>query len=489
MATISIPDLDRAKQDVDHIADIATSLANTATDRLGHVKLTMQGASNAVAADVAAVDAAAAQAVIDFQTAIMTATTINNRGAWAPATAYIIKDLVLFSGTWYVCVVAHTSSAAFSTDAPTKWRVYQGVIAVDLAASGGAAMVGTNGPAANVQIDLDGLETAVSYGNKIINGDMRIDQRNGGAAAPDFGFPVDRWGPVQSVGGKLRLQQNAGAVTPPPPFTNYVGATCIAAYTTASGEALGIAQSFTGFNFSSLGYGTVNAKATRVTFWARSDRVGTHSGALSNLSNRSYPFTFNISVAGTWELKSIVIPGDTAGTWAKDSVLAAALRFNLGSGSSYLAPSGAWAATNSLGAQGSISIVSTLNSYLYITGVDLREDAGLRPFEFANYETELSRCQAYYSEVWDGMAQVINGTQLYLSVRLPQTMRVAPSLAVLQLGQTSMPNGVASAVSTVSVLQNNNSTPVLLLGVSTGTFTAGNASLYNNGRLAFNTET
>lgn len=67
---------------------------------------------------------------------------ITNRGAWAAATAYATKDIVLQAGVWYVCVVAHTSAAAFATDEATKWRVYQGVVGSDLSASTGASLVG-----------------------------------------------------------------------------------------------------------------------------------------------------------------------------------------------------------------------------------------------------------------------------------------------------------------------------------------------------------
>lgn len=49
MPAISITDLENAKLDVDHIAEMATSLAATATDRLGHVKQTMSAAGNDVA--------------------------------------------------------------------------------------------------------------------------------------------------------------------------------------------------------------------------------------------------------------------------------------------------------------------------------------------------------------------------------------------------------------------------------------------------------
>lgn len=124
MAAITINDLNNAKLDVEHIAEIATSPEATATDRLGNVKDTVKGA-------------------------VDTIKSINSRGAWAAATAYAVKDLVSESGTWYLCLVGHTSSPAFATDTLSRWRVYQGVIASELAASSGASLVGYNEGGAN----------------------------------------------------------------------------------------------------------------------------------------------------------------------------------------------------------------------------------------------------------------------------------------------------------------------------------------------------
>lgn len=143
MPALTITDLTNAKQDVDHIAEVATSTSPTATDRLGNVKRTMAGASAFVESAMADVDAAKNDAInVGIPAAIATVAAINNRGAWATVTNYAIKDLVQSSGTWYICVSAHTSSLSFASDVATKWRVYQGVIAQDLAASSGAGMVG-----------------------------------------------------------------------------------------------------------------------------------------------------------------------------------------------------------------------------------------------------------------------------------------------------------------------------------------------------------
>ena len=60
---------------------------------------------------------------------------LNVRGAWATATAYVAKDIVSNSGTWYVALDNHTSGATFAGDLSAHWRVYQGVIAPDLAST------------------------------------------------------------------------------------------------------------------------------------------------------------------------------------------------------------------------------------------------------------------------------------------------------------------------------------------------------------------
>lgn len=117
MTAITIADLTNAKLDVDHIAEIATSSSNTSTDRLGNVKSTVSSAIDAIKA-------------------------FNSRGAWVTATAYAIKDVVQVSGTWYACVVAHTSSAAFATDSASKWRVHQGLSSSELSVLAGAGLSG-----------------------------------------------------------------------------------------------------------------------------------------------------------------------------------------------------------------------------------------------------------------------------------------------------------------------------------------------------------
>ena len=82
----------------------------TFTDRLGNAKSTLSAAIDSIK-------------------------SFNNRGAWVATTVYAGKDLVSVSGSWYVCVVPHTSSVAFATDTASKWRLYQGVTLGELNSS------------------------------------------------------------------------------------------------------------------------------------------------------------------------------------------------------------------------------------------------------------------------------------------------------------------------------------------------------------------
>lgn len=72
-------------------------------------------------------------------TALNLLASTNVRGAWASSTVYSVWDEVQYSGTWYRCVVAHTSTGTFDS---TKWRVSQGIRSGDLSDSNGASLVG-----------------------------------------------------------------------------------------------------------------------------------------------------------------------------------------------------------------------------------------------------------------------------------------------------------------------------------------------------------
>ena len=197
--------------------------------------------------------------------------------------------------------------------------------------------------------------------NRIINGAMVIDQRNAGAAVTSTGsnYALDRWQMLASVTSKFSVQQNAGSVTPPVGFKNYLGVTSLAATSLGATDYYLITQKIEGFNTADLNWGTANASAITVSFWVRSSLTGTFGFVVRNgAGNRLYPASYTISAANTWEQKSVTIAGDTTGTWATDNSIGIELDFGLGVGSTFSNTAGTWT-TGGLGVTGAVSVVGT----------------------------------------------------------------------------------------------------------------------------------
>jgi len=242
------------------------------------------------------------------------------------------------------------------------------------------------------------------FRNRIINGDMRIDQRNAGVSVTQTTsatYTVDRFFIFGSVTSKFTAQQNAASVTPPVGFTNYLGITSSSAYTVGAAEEFWLAQRIEGLNTVDLGWGTVNAKTVTLSFWVRSSLTGTFGGVLKNSAgNRSYPFTYTINSANTWEYETITIAGDTTGTWLTTNGIGISVIFGLGVGSTGSGTAGAWAASNLNSATGATSVVGTNGATFYMTGVQLEVGSQSTSFDYRDYGREEILCQRYFERAY-----------------------------------------------------------------------------------------
>ena len=240
---------------------------------------------------------------------------------------------------------------------------------------------------------------ALSNRSKIINGAMTIDQRTAGASvtANDGVFSVDRWVCIATANGKFSMQQNAASVTPPAGFKNYLGCTSTAATALGATDFYHVRHKIEGFNADDLSWGTSDAKAATLSFWVRSSLTGVFGGSINNSAfSRSYPFSFTISSANTWEYKTVAIAGDTSGTWLTASNTGIQISFSLGSGSTYSGTAGSWSGSVLTSATGAVSVVGTSGATFYITGVQLEAGDTATPFEHRSYGAELALCQRYF---------------------------------------------------------------------------------------------
>jgi hypothetical protein len=193
-------------------------------------------------------------------------------------------------------------------------------------------------------------------------------------------------------------------------------------------------QRVEGFNFADMDWGTANAKTVALSFWVRSSLTGSFGGAFRNdANNRSYPFSYSISAANTWEQKTIVVPGDTTGTWVgATNGVGLKLIFSLGAGASFSGTASAWAASELAQPTGSVSVVGTSGATFYITGVQLEAGSVATPFERRPYGTELALCMRYYGSLNTAFEQYYSawgpGIRFSYYTAFPTQMRVAPTI-------------------------------------------------------------
>lgn len=288
-----------------------------------------------------------------------------------------------------------------------------------------------------------------AFKNRLQNGGMVIDQRNVGAVVTEVsleqGYPVDRFFVrIRSTGSGHTTQRSS---TAPDGFVNSALVTIGTGASPTSSRVCHFGQYIEGRDVADLGWGTANAKTITLSFWVRSSLTGTFSGALSNVFGaflRSYPFTYTISSANTFEYKTITIGGDKTGTWSTDNTVGMAVSFDLGSGASFQGTAGSWQAGDRRAVVGCTKLVETSGATFYITGVQLEKGVQATEFERRPYQQELALCQRYYWKSFPGTTApafnagdtgalswtlaasgaIIGGTQ----VTFPVTMRTTPSI-------------------------------------------------------------
>lgn len=260
---------------------------------------------------------------------------------------------------------------------------------------------------ANTTIDVPNLTAASQYmgfKNRIINGAMVIDQRNVGASVTvnsssgSAFYGVDRFfAQGQSADGVFTVQRST---TAPTGFVNSLLATVTTADSSLGAtQVYQIVQPIEGYNVADLGWGTANAATVTLSFWGRSSVTGTFGGSLFNATAaRSYPFTYTINSANTFEQKTITISGDTTGTWGTGNGVGIHVIFSLGCGSTLSGTSGSWAGAQYNSATGATNLLATNGATFYITGVQLEKGSTATSFDYRPYGTELALCQRYYEK-------------------------------------------------------------------------------------------
>ena len=241
--------------------------------------------------------------------------------------------------------------------------------------------------------------------NRIINGDMRIDQRNNGAsvvpAVTPSVYTLDRWQYGSTVASKFSIGRiGPSTITSPFGFPYFVQAVSQSAYTPLVADTFYLQQRIEPDMVSDFLCGTANAQPITLSFWANTTQAGTYSGALTNSDgSRAYPFSFPLA-GGSLQKVVVTIPGDTTGTWATSGGgTFMFLRFDLGSGANFRAPAGAWTAGNPVGANGAMNTVAVNGGIFALTGVKLEIGSVATPFNRQSLAKSMADCQRYFQKL------------------------------------------------------------------------------------------
>ena len=279
---------------------------------------------------------------------------------------------------------------------------------------------------------VDALPVAINH-NRIINGDMLINQRGVATGATSV-YTVDRWQYACSQAAKGNWSQNDNGVGQPGGYKYSLGFASSSAYASIASDYFEFYQTIEADMITDFQWGTTNAIPVTLSFWFYASQVGTYSGSVRNAANnRSYPFNITYP-ALTWTKIVINIPGDTGGTWVMSGNAASiTLTFDLGSGSNYRSAAGSWQAGNYVGATGAVSPVGVNGLSLFITGVKLEGGNVATPFPRETLAKKLLDCQRYFYKPLNSIfgssySPGASGSLSIFALRVfPVTMRAAPT--------------------------------------------------------------
>jgi len=378
------------------------------------------------------------------------------------------------------------------------------------AATGGAPTLTASGGDTNIGFKLVGKGTGevtakvngsdvfnassnFGFKNRIINGAMVIDQRNGGASVTISNaasvYTLDRWRFYENTDGVITAQQSS---TAPAGFTNSLLVTVTTADTSIGSTQLAVVeQNIEGFNSADFAFGTASAATVTLSFWVRSNLTGTFGGVLRNSGDtRSYPFSYTINSANTFEFKTVTVAGDTSGTWLTTNGIGLAVTFGLAVGSTYLGAASAWASANYQSATGQSNLLATIGNTFYITGVQLEKGSTATSFDYRPYGTELALCQRYaYKISADATAKYTrfcagfndSTTNMNGCMHFPVSMRTAPSLTTTGTASNYTINSGSSSVFTATsvptVTTNATTVNTANIGTAASGLTAGQGAL------------
>jgi hypothetical protein len=312
----------------------------------------------------------------------------------------------------------------------------------------GVGKVTISGTSGVIFSDASSIGTANSLGmrNRIINGDMRVDQRNGGGAAVTIAgtstFAVDRFpsqnatatgtitGQQSTLGNSKSLKLTATSAVTDLTTNKYVGA---------------VIQAIEAQNIYDL-----NGKTITISFKVQTNWTGNLAVALRN-SDTTRSYVVDAAVVSGTNTVTVTVLLEAATVLTNDNGPGVYLNIGFNNEATYqTATKGSWLAGNFLVSTTATQWAKTTGNYINVTELQLEQGSVATPFERRPIGLELSLCQRYYQFISYNM-RFLSGPggndTMETTVVFLTAMRVAPTAGALY----SDPVLQASAVSNNAV--------------------------------------
>ncbi len=173
---------------------------------------------------------------------------------------------------------------------------------------------------------------------------------------------------------------------------NYsIRAACPTADTTVAAGSLAALR----FTVEGYDYQELYQQPQHLSFWVRSTLTGTYGVSLRNSGfDRSFVFTYSISVANTWELKEFVLrDAPSGGTWDFTNGAGIDINFTLAAGSTFQTTANAWQTGNFFSTSGQVNLAALNTHAIHITDVRLHGGTIRSPVIVRSFNEMLSEAK------------------------------------------------------------------------------------------------
>ncbi|MGI0034281.1 MAG: hypothetical protein ACRD98_00235 [Nitrososphaera sp.] len=173
--------------------------------------------------------------------------------------------------------------------------------------------------------------------------------------------------------------------------------------TTADGTVAAADFALLNYYVEGYEYAEVYQQAQTISFWVKSNLVGTFGAALRNsTSDRSYVMTFSISVADTWELKTVSLTAaPVGGTWDLTNGAGIILSITLAAGTNFQTTADAWQTGNFVATSAQANLAGTVNNYLRLADVRLHGGVTRVPVIILSFQQTLSWARRRFSKTFN----------------------------------------------------------------------------------------